>query len=291
MKRLFFFTIFALIISGCVVSRDDFYTLEREVAVLKKDFGENAALFSEEAGQIKTSTKRLDELHTKLRKSFAETNSRIEEIEQTIAKLKGNVTTTDKKIEELTKNVSEAMRLQNNSLVALKSDIKNIMDEINRLKTSDRVLFSNISTTYTFIKAQVAARKENKEVADQEKKNFYDAALNQYKNKEYEKAIQSFEQYTILYPYDNLTPNALYWIGECFYALKKFDTAITYFHLVVTDFPNSNKVPSALLKEAFTLEELGMSKESQAALEELLFRFPYSDEAKEAKKFKAKKKI
>lgn len=291
MKKILFIAVFALTISGCIVSRDDFYNLERQVAVLKKEFRDNAALFSEEAGQIKTSTKRLDELHANLRKSFAETNARIEEVEQTIAKLKGDVSNTDKKIEELTKNVSETLRLEKNSLVNLKSDIKNIMDEIKRLKTSDKILFSNISTTYAFIKAQVAARKENKEVSEQEKKNLYDTALNYYQNKEFEKAIQIFEKYTILYPYDNLTPNAIYWIGECFYALKKYDTAIKYFHLVVTDFPNSNKVPSAILKEAFTLNELGMNKEAQAALEELLFRFPYSDEAKEAKNFKSKKKL
>lgn len=289
MKKIILFLVIVAI-SGCVISKDEFYALQREVAVLKKDFRENAALFSTEAVEIKSSTKRLDELHTSLRKSFAETNARIEELELSINKIKGEKEALEKQTSTLTQNISEAIRLQNESLMNLRTDIKRLSVEISSIKNSQSLLFSNVSTVYVLASTSKKSGDVNKEDNEKEKKSLYDEALDMYKKSEFEKAINKFNIYANRYPYDSLSPNALYWIGECYYAQKKFDLAVQYFHRVVTDFPNSNKVASALLKESFTLRELGMEKEAKAALEELLYRFPYSEEAIEAKRHRIKNK-
>ncbi len=287
MKKLFLF-LTILVISGCV-TQQDFYSLQREVAVLKSQFRENAALFSAEAGEIKSSTKRLDELHGSLRKSFADTNARMEELEQSINKIRGKQEDLERQSGAVRESISEAFKLQNDSIKNMRLEMKRLTDDLVTLKTAHSVTFSNVSALYTVLKANMAA-KNDKQVSEGEKKALYDNALELYKKGDYNNAIEKFSFFANLYPYDTLAPNALYWIGECYYAQKKFDTALPYFHRVVTDFPNSGKVPSALLKEAFTLKELGMDKESQAAIEELLYRFPYSEESKEAKKFKEKKK-
>lgn len=287
MKKLFLLIVI-LILSGCVISQDEFYALQREVATLKKDFRDNAALFSTEAGEIKSSTKRLDELHTNLRKSFAETNAHIEELELSINKMKGEKEELEKQTNALAQNVSEAIKLQNESLRNLKAEMKKLSDEVASIKNAQAALFSNISTVYVLAKSSKYSDTTKEDEKD--KKSLYNEALELYKKSEYDKAIEKFNLYVNRYVYDSLTPNALYWTGECYYSQKKFDIALQYFHRVVTDFPNSNKVASALLKESFTLKELGMEKEAKAALEELLYRFPYSEEAAEAKKQRDRKK-
>lgn len=288
MKRGFFFLCF-LILSGCVVSQEDFYSLQREVALLKKDFRDNAALFSTEAGEIRSSTKRLDELHGSLRKSFADTNARIEEIEASVSKLKGEKEDLEKQIRSLTQSISEALRLQNEALRTLKADYRNLNDELLALKSSEKAIFTNISTLYALSKRQPVVMKNESSLSEKDKSKLYNEAMSLYNNANFDAAIEKFSSFVNIFPYDNLTPNALYWIGECYYTAKKYEQALEYFHRVVTDFPNSNKVAAALLKEAFTLRELGMVKEAQAAIEELNYRFPYSKEAKEGKKFKERK--
>lgn len=289
MKNLYLILVI-LLFSGCVVSKEEFYDLQREVAVLKKDFKENAALFSTEAGEIKSSTKRLDELHANLRKSFADTNARIEELELSINKIKGERDELDKKINSLAQNVTEAIKLQSEMIRNTKLELKKVSEDLAGVKASQNVIFSNISSIYSVVKTQGSTVKGDKEITEQEKKALYNEALSLYKKGDYEAAIEKFNYFANRFPYDNLSANSLYWIGECYYSQKKFDLAVQYFHRVITDYPNSNKVASALLKESLTLKELGMEKESNAAFEELLYRFPYSDEAKDAKKLKDKKK-
>lgn len=286
MKKLVLFFCIVLI-SGCVVSKEELYSLQRDVAVLKNDFRENAALFSTEAGEIKSSTKRLDELHRNLRKSFADTNAHIEDLEKEINKIKGDYDSLEKKFNSINQNVSDAIKFQNDMIKADRAEIKKISDSITALKASQSTIFSNISTIYTILKTQNTSVKGDKEANEQEKKAIYDAALSLYNKADYNAAIERFTYFAIRFPFDNLAANALYWIGECYYAQKNYDYAVQYFHRVVTDYSNSNKVAAALLKEAMTLKELGMDKESNAAYEELLYRFPYSEEAK---KHKEKKK-
>lgn len=286
MKKVAF--LFALtIFTGCIVSQEEFYSLQREVASLKKDFRENAALFSAEAGEIKSSTQRLDELHRNLRKSFAETNARIEELEQQINKLKGEKEILERQGSDLARNISETVRLQNEALAGLKAEIKRLNAEILAIKRSQGVIFSNVSSIYSSI---ITSRQISPADKDGEKLKdaLYREALELFKSGNFEKSIEKFSLFTIKYPDDPLSANALYWIGECYYSQKNFNLAVQYFHRVVTDFPNSNKVASALLKEAYSLKELGMEKEANSALEELLYRFPYSEEAQIVKKQRKK---
>lgn len=289
MKKLVLFFCIVLI-SSCVVSKEEFYSLQREVAVLKNDFRENAALFSTEAGEIKSSTKRLDELHLNLRKSFADTNAHIDDLEKDLNKIKGDYDSLEKKFNSVNQNVSEAIKFQNEMIKINRAEIKKVSDSLIELKASQTAIFSNISTIYTILKSQNSGVKGDKDVNEQEKKALYEDALSLYKKADYNAAIERFTYFAIRFPYDNLAANALYWIGECYYAQKKYDSAVQYFHRVVTDYSNSNKVAAALLKESMTLKELGMEKEANAAYEELLYRFPYSEEAKEAKKMRDKKK-
>ena len=47
----------------------------------------------------------------------------------------------------------------------------------------------------------------------------YNQALSVYKSKDYKKAAALFQSIAINYPGHDLADNALYWTGECFYAL------------------------------------------------------------------------
>lgn len=289
LQKTLLIPLFCLFVSGCFVTQEEFFRLQRQTAQLQSELKSYQATFTDETGQLKSSAVRLDDLHERLRKSFAETNARIDELDQRLSKLHGGKENIERETSKNLQNISEVIKTQNEMIRSLKAEIKKIYDELQQFRQQQSGLFSNVTSEINYLKTVKAAPAQKKEYSQKEKEEIYQNALDMYMKNDYAKAINAFENFLLLFPADPLSANALYWIGECYYSQKKFNDALAYFHRIITDFPNSNKVAAALLKEAYCLEELGMRKEAKAALEELTVRFPYTDEAKQAGK-KLKKK-
>jgi len=98
----------------------------------------------------------------------------------------------------------------------------------------------------------------------------------------YYEAIQVLQNFLRDYPQSSLADNALYWIGECYYAQKQYHTALSYFQRVLFEYPRGNKVPDATLKIALTYMSLKQYAEGCRVLNDLICRYPYSEPARKA---------
>ncbi len=107
----------------------------------------------------------------------------------------------------------------------------------------------------------------------------YPRARAKYLEEEYETAIKIFSYLLKQYPYHPLSPNARYWLGECFYGQKRYKLAIPEFERVVSDFPKSAKAPEAQLKIAYAYSRLGDGKKAMVNLKALLKKYPQSSAA------------
>jgi tol-pal system protein YbgF len=107
----------------------------------------------------------------------------------------------------------------------------------------------------------------------------YDAAFNALKGSDYPKAIQNFKSFLASFPSSPLASNAQYWLGEAYYVTRDYDSAITAFRKVTTDWPESRKAPDALVKVGFTQSAQGKNAEARATLEEVTRRFPGTEAA------------
>ncbi|HTN71117.1 MAG TPA: tol-pal system protein YbgF [Methylomirabilota bacterium] len=110
----------------------------------------------------------------------------------------------------------------------------------------------------------------------------YEAAWRSLDKKDYKGALARFKDFLKKYPKSKLAGNAQYWIGECHYALKEFDQAILEFD-AVRKYPQSEKVPAALLKQGFAFAELGEKVNARLILQEVIEKYPQSPEAVRAK--------
>ncbi len=293
MKRLVPLILF-LFLSGCgyFVTKDEFAILQKHSYQLERELKATATFFSSETGELKSTAAKLDELHNNLRKSFADTNVRIDELDFALSKLKGDYENFKLEMKESFKNMEMFFKIQNENIQKMNTQISSITKNLEELR-KQLATFGNFTTDLVNLKSRVdEIEKRQKDIikieppqkVEKTKQQLYDESLELYNKGSFEEAIAAFEQFVILYPQDALTDNALYWIGESYYALKKFNDALVYFHRVVIDFPQADKVPSALYKEALTLKNLGMEKESEGAFRELIARFPNTKEAQEAKK-------
>jgi tol-pal system protein YbgF len=80
-----------------------------------------------------------------------------------------------------------------------------------------------------------------------------------------------------------LADNALFWIGETYYATGDYSTAIRYYGRVVHEYPDQNKAPDAMLKMALSLEKTGDLALARTTLQQVIERYPFSTPALAAK--------
>ena len=114
-------------------------------------------------------------------------------------------------------------------------------------------------------------------------KRDYEEAWKLLDRKDYRAAITRFKDFLKKYPNSGYADNAQYWIGECYYALREFDQAILELDAVRRKYPKGDKVPAALLKQGFAFAELGDKVDARLILQELIDRYPQSEEAARAK--------
>jgi tol-pal system protein YbgF len=111
----------------------------------------------------------------------------------------------------------------------------------------------------------------------------YDQAAEDLTQGRYEMALQGFQTFLREHPVGDLADNALYGVGESYFALAQFDSASAAYAGVEERYPMADKVPAALFKLALSQEKEGRAGESKKTLEDLVRRFPNSGEAQLAR--------
>jgi tol-pal system protein YbgF len=84
----------------------------------------------------------------------------------------------------------------------------------------------------------------------------YQAAFELLKEQRYDEAAIGFSQFLVSFPDSQLSGNAQYWLAESYYVTDKFEQALQEFQVVINDYPDSRKVPDALLKLGYCNYEL-----------------------------------
>lgn len=102
----------------------------------------------------------------------------------------------------------------------------------------------------------------------------YESALNHFREANYPGAIAGFRGFLKAYPDSALAPNAQYWIGYSYYALKDYKSALAHQQKLVAVYPASAKVPDSLLNIAANQIALDNLDGARKTLEELMAKHP-----------------
>jgi tol-pal system protein YbgF len=101
----------------------------------------------------------------------------------------------------------------------------------------------------------------------------YQAAFAMLKDSKYDQAVAAFQQFLVAFPDSSLADNAQYWLGEAYYVNRDFTDSLTAFQGLIDKYPQSRKLPDALLKVGYCNYELGRWDQSKKVLSEVVAKF------------------
>jgi tol-pal system protein YbgF len=114
-------------------------------------------------------------------------------------------------------------------------------------------------------------------------RELYSQAYADYARGNYDLAVQEYREYLRNYPNTDLSDNAQYWIGECYYSKQRYNEAVAAWNDLLRDFPASDKIPDARYKKGVTLERLGRRREALVEYRTVVERYPNSEAGRKAR--------
>ncbi len=125
-------------------------------------------------------------------------------------------------------------------------------------------------------------RRDLSEVSVEANDAVYRDAHQKLKNGQVQEALKDFSRFLVQYPNSPLAGNAQYWMGECYYVTRQFNSAIGEFERVLKLYSDSEKVPAALLKIGYSQLELKDTPKAKGTFRQLVRLYPRSPEAAKA---------
>jgi tol-pal system protein YbgF len=202
----------------------------------------------------------------------------------------------NRRLEERTAQLDSLLREQIELTNRLRADLSSTlggMDE--RIGIVESKLedlghrFPELSQKIDLVKKQVS-KSDTTQISDSTKglidvdpKQLYDNAYLDLTKGKYDLAITGFSNYLKYFPETEQADNAQYWLGECYYAKKNYTKAAIEFHKVLENYSTGDKVPSALYKLGLSLLELKSVGQANKYFQELIDKYPDTQEAKLAK--------
>jgi tol-pal system protein YbgF len=111
----------------------------------------------------------------------------------------------------------------------------------------------------------------------------YNNALRDYNAGKPDLSAQEFSDYVKFYPSTELAGNSYYYLGEIQFKQGNYQQAVQSYDQVLQNFPSGNKAASAQLKKGLALVELGKQDDGVTELRHLIQRYPHSPEALQAR--------
>lgn len=241
--------------------------LKKRVSRLEKGGTADAARMREEVDEVKVSAAEATGGLQEMRQEFSFIRGSLEESVFDRSQIKEDIKFTGETI----KNISSRLDAMEAPLMA--------SDE--RLAAVEATLASLEKRLESLEKKDVPSAEKTKKTDPEE---LYAKGLKHIKEKKYREGTESFVKFLKEFPDHKLAGHAQYWLGEIYYTKGDWEKAILEFNKVIKSYPKGEKVAAATLKQGFSFEKLGSVKEARMLLEQVISKFPDSNEAKIAKK-------
>ena len=109
--------------------------------------------------------------------------------------------------------------------------------------------------------------------------DYYNQGFDLMKQSKFDEAVEVFKRQIDAYPAGDSADDAHYWIAEAMYVTRNLDVAKTHLKTLIQNFPESRRVPDAMLKAAYIEQQQGNQIEARILFQEIVNYHPKSDAA------------
>ena len=260
--------------------------LKRELSAFQKKNQEDISALQTETQRVQTDLHlRLENLQSEMRilsTGVEEYKEFLKKPSREIDRVKEDIGSRTKVLEERGKTFEEKNRTLEDQTKALGEKIKGIEDRFKGLEEKITGLASKLTEMekpFPTKEAPAEVKGVSTNVGD-----LYKDAYETFQKGNLEGARRKFEAFLKQYPNTELSDNAQFWIGETYFLKKDFEKAILEYEKAIVKYPEGDKIPAALFKQALAFLELGDKTNARNLLKRVIERYPHSEQAEMAKK-------
>jgi tol-pal system protein YbgF len=132
------------------------------------------------------------------------------------------------------------------------------------------------------VESEESPRQQVGQSSERPDKIEYERLLALFRDGDLDGARQGFAAFLRDHENSELSPNARYWLGEAHYGKKDYKQAIDSYDRVELDFPQSEKVPAAILKKGYAYLAMKDKKRASSAFKQVVTLYPRTPEAGKA---------
>jgi tol-pal system protein YbgF len=260
-----------LILSGCV-SQQEVTSLDRRLNELELHNAETRD--KNEALKTELQSREGDEQN--MRQQMASLRQQLSSVNEGVRSLTGRIEELEHQINQQAQKDTASMSSRQDVLEQLAKDTQLNDERLNRIEQYLN-FESQTKPAETAPAKIVPAPKAIQESSEDE---IYRQAKLAFDQGDSDAARSKFEELIKRFPKSEQADNAQFWIGEIYYREKWYEKAILEYQKVIENYPKGNKVPASLLKQGFAFLNLGDKTNSRIILQELIRKYPQTNEAK-----------
>jgi tol-pal system protein YbgF len=166
-------------------------------------------------------------------------------------------------------------------LAAVRGQIEVALHRLDALDRQQQELLKKVDPLYVAQEKRQKAAEAAEHPTD--RAAIYSLALKKLDGGDPARARELLTEFLSKWKADPLSANAQYWLGETWYAEKRFNDAIVEFQKVLKDYKGSEKVPDALLKIGLAFQSQGDCAKALLFLDEVVQSHKGSPAAKAAR--------
>ncbi len=206
--------------------------------------------------------------------------------EASILKIENTNEEQKKEIERIINNQLDFQN-ENQSLIQkinkINGDIEQQTHQIEQLKKRQTDLYKDLDSRLVKIEQSIMEEKKAaSEKEEQENKAFQDG-LDKFKDSKTKEASWAFSSFIQKYPNSPKIPNALFWLGNSFYALGTCEKSLQSYERLIKQYPTFEKNADSMIIMSSCYQELKKDKQYKEILEDVIREYPNTESAKEAK--------
>ncbi len=266
-KNLFLLFFVFILLEGCAALQSDIGVLDRKVSRQKKEV-------------------------QAIRQKQADFDTRLDTLQIELQRIRGSMEESKHYAQKASDDVIYLSEELTSHIIKQTVDLNQLQEEIRTMKAflgmkvsvqkneSAGTLKGKVAGLTTTVTPSGSLAKVTG-VPDPEE--LYNDAYTKLNQKKYQAARGEFKEFLRLFPQTEYSDNAQFWIGESYYREKRYEEAILEFEEVIKKFPQGNKLPDALLKQAFSFIAINDNNSAKLLLQKIIDQYPTSAQAEIAK--------